>query len=705
MASTDGSGPAATETGPTSGELPPTLELDASLADVSLSSSAGQTPQSSRRSTLGDQVSLFSKTYTALFQGIDPSKGRPSFWDQLFLLKVNSQHLESLVDAQSEEKLVQIKDSINVVFAECLRVLEDENQIRAANAMLTLGIMMQGIFRKKFDNFGFDVIDVLMGFDKMEESITAFHAAVRHILQSNPTPQLKDFALKLLLITVTATEKPHLNPFVEQMMKHSFFDEIVNMFASKVSRETHGFQGVVLLGLLTSCSAKEGETNPYKQSLANITDELALSGIGSVISWIFEEKNSMWAHESVKLRPAGLLSNIGSMLGSMFASAEEEDDTLVLDLADSGGALLTLFQTVLLNANFLTILTHTRVIDAPNKTPSAQGSEDTNESKNLLSTFLTFASFVFAETPKSQTGQPFAKLCWCILLAITEDQHTNAFLHEDNLNLTATIFKAKMRHRPSCLETLTTEPLVVTLLGLCIEFLSSHLKKNLPIDLYSHCLGVIHRVLCYQKRTQTRLNYPYQGLWAALAGLIKFILKHEQHLDTAEAFGVANQAINICNFLMTYGDTLLSTLGCYDQMFYELIREHATFDALYDLAKRYTFRRDTDTDGSVSEASQRLVRDLGNIRSIVNHFCPRIKSWQTANNITVLTPKQVLAVVQKNYETLNLKLMDNLDHYASYKELEDSSSTFVNDVIAESASTYVGTEMMVEVVVVNEAIN
>ena len=28
------------------------------------------------------------------------------------------------------------QDSINVVFAECLRVLEDENQIRAANAML-----------------------------------------------------------------------------------------------------------------------------------------------------------------------------------------------------------------------------------------------------------------------------------------------------------------------------------------------------------------------------------------------------------------------------------------------------------------------------------------------------------------------------------------------------------------------------------------
>ena len=76
------------------------------------------------------------------------------------------------------------------------------------------------------------------------------------------------------------------------------------------------------------------------------------------------------------------------------------------------------------------------------------------------------------------------------------------------------------------------------------------------------------------------------------------------------------------------------------------------------VGKRYTFRpRDTDADGSIGEASARLVRDLGNIRSIVNHFCPRIKSWQTANQIAVLTPQQVLDVVQKNYETLNLKLM------------------------------------------------
>lgn len=618
--------------------------LDTSLADVSLASDA-----SSRRSTLGNQVSLFSKTYDALFkQGVDPSHGRPSFWDQLFLLKVNAQYLEAVVDGESVEKLAEIKVHINMLFSECVRLFEDENQIRAANAMLTLGIVMQGIFKKDFANFRFDVIDVLMGYDNAKASMTALHKGLRHILQSQQASQLKDLALALFIITVTATEKMHLNPFVEHMMEDSLFDDVVHLFTSKASRDAHGYEAIVLLGLLTSCAMEGETTNPYAQSLANTSNDRILTGIGSVISTIFQEKNSVWMQESVKLRPTGFLSNFGSMLGSMFSAQEEEEDTLILDLEDAGGALLALFQTVLMNGNFVTVLTHTKVLDAPNKTPSAQNGDDANadpQSANLLSTFLTFASFVFAEDPKGEPDQPFSELCWCILTCITEDTHTNAFLHEDNLNLTATIFKAKMRHRPSCLETLNTEPLVVTLLGLCIEFLFSHLKKNLPIKLYGHCLGVIHRVLCYQKRTQTRLNYPYQGLWAALAGLVKFILKHEQALDTAEAFGVANQAINICNFLMTYGDTLLSTLGCYDQMFYELIREHATFDALYDLAKRYTFRpRDADAHSAVSEASQRLVRDLGNIRSIVNHFCPRIKSWQSENGVSVITPKQVNAL-------------------------------------------------------------
>jgi hypothetical protein len=72
---------------------------------------------------------------------------------------------------------------------------------------------------------------------------------------------------------------------------------------------------------------------------------------------------------------------------------------------------------------------------------------------------------------------------------------------------------------------------------------------------------VIHRVLCYQKRTQTRINYQWQGLWAALAGLVKFIMKNMDALDPAEGFMLADQAVNICNFLMYYGDTLLSSLG------------------------------------------------------------------------------------------------------------------------------------------------
>ena len=78
-----------------------------------------------------------------------------------------------------------------------------------------------------------------------------------------------------------------------------------------------------------------------------------------------------------------------------------------------------------------------------------------------------------------------------------------------------------------------------------------------------------------------------------------------------------------------------------------------------------------------------LVRDLSNIRSIVNHFCPRIKSWAAERKIDALTPDQVLMVVRDNYDTLNLKLMDGLDHYERYAEVPGKPSVFFDDLLTE----------------------
>lgn len=53
---------------------------------------------------------------------------------------------------------------MHIVYDHCIDSLGSPIQIRAANAMLTLGILLQEAFAKQgFKNFAYDVIDTVVG--------------------------------------------------------------------------------------------------------------------------------------------------------------------------------------------------------------------------------------------------------------------------------------------------------------------------------------------------------------------------------------------------------------------------------------------------------------------------------------------------------------------------------------------------------------
>ena len=69
------------------------------------------------------------------------------------------------------------------------------------------------------------------------------------------------------------------------------------------------------------------------------------------------------------------------------------------------------------------------------------------------------------------------------------------------------------------------------------------MMKKLPIELFIQSLGIMHRLLCYQKRNSVRLSYNWKDLWSALIALAKFLVANEAHLaKKINIFQLAHQA-------------------------------------------------------------------------------------------------------------------------------------------------------------------
>ena len=69
---------------------------------------------------------------------------------------------------------------------------------------------------------------------------------------------------------------------------------------------------------------------------------------------------------------------------------------------------------------------------------------------------------------------------------------------------------------------------------------------------------------------------------------------------------------------------------------------------------------------------------MSNIKSIINHFSPKIDAWSAANHVSSLTEQQVLEIVRTNYESLTLKLEDDLDQFERYTERPQEVTFFTS---------------------------
>lgn len=472
------------------------------------------------------------------------------------------------------------------------------------------------------------------------------------------------------------------NTLLEYVMVNSVFESLVQLLRDTAARNRHGHDAVLLLTILVNYRKHES-TNPYIVKLSILDDELALNGYGQVISSSLTEFCRQFAQQKTEIQ-ASWLSSLTSIVGSMFVGEEEAKTQQV---RANNALLLALYEATHLNRNFVTTLAYTQsdtsAPPSPNNTlgpnavaPGVQPPDVMAQPFNLLATFLQYCSIVM-QVIRTEAIMNNVKLCFLILSCIAEDQYANSLMHDANLAFRVQLYRVPMHHRKLQDKIAPAQPLAATLLDLLVEFITSHMMKKFPLELYHQCIGVLQRLLCYQKRCRVRLGYQWRDLWTALINLLKFLTTHENHLiKKMNIFPLAIQVANILNFFITYGDTFLSSSSSYDELFYEIIRMKLIFTNLNAMALRYS----TSESYEYKEHALKLTNSLVNMRDIVNHFSPKITAWLTSESLSTPTEQQIMSIIIQNYDSLTLKLRDNLDQYERYSE-KPNHTAFFEDMV------------------------
>ncbi|XP_063566507.1 armadillo-like helical domain-containing protein 3 isoform X6 [Gorilla gorilla gorilla] len=450
--------------------------------------------------------------YDEIFMTEDPSKCSPRFWEELFLMKVNLEYLEGKLESLDGEELMKIKDNINCLFQHCIQALGEDHPIRVVNALQTLCALIRGVHQKNKSTSGFDIINMLMGFDKAELCMKNLMESLDSLLCAEGSESLKSLCLKLLLCLVTVTDNISQNTILEYVMINSIFEAILQILSHPPSRREHGYDAVVLLALLVNYRKYES-VNPYIVKLSIVDDEATLNGMGLVIAQALSEYNRQYKDKEEE-HQSGFFSALTNMVGSMFIADAHEK----ISVQTNEAILLALYEAVHLNRNFITVLAQSHpemglvtspVSPAPTTPVTPLGTTPPSsdvissvelpldadvQTSNLLITFLKYSSIVMQDT-KDEHRLHSGKLCLIILTCIAEP----------------------MRHRKKAADkNLPCRPLVCAVLDLMVEFIVTHMMKEFPMDLYIRCIQVVHKLLCYQKKCRVRLHYTWRELWSVL---------------------------------------------------------------------------------------------------------------------------------------------------------------------------------------------
>ncbi|KAF9925780.1 hypothetical protein FBU30_004486 [Linnemannia zychae] len=559
----------------------------------------------------------FVEIYDMFLTGQDPAQGKDpeAFWDELFLIKVNEDYLSSSLRQLSEDQLLAIKDGISSIFLHAVQAMRDPMPQRRLHAMQTLTIVLGEIFRKKFNNWSFDVIHLLTGLSHADLVFRTLLQELCSILGSEESLQMQVVALRLAITLACGNDNVNKNSLNEYFMQKDIFPSIIKFFV-KVDSIELAFEAMSLLGLLANYNKYETQ-NRYLAGLAALDDDAILRKMAMVITQTCDKMRKCYTEvmdddeQSTVSKLTSALSYVTGMLWNPKAQDISVTDEEFAKLPDGRiTVLLVFYDLIYTNKRFLKIfldystLTIADVVQY--KLAGQQQSSNLDVSETGLGAFLSFSSYLLQHN-RTHRSAPYTHLCLIILLIMVEDPTSYPYLcnipqSQDPAFATAAsaaaafggnspnstgVIRLCRQRQPVLPKFKGPVPMAAALLDVILGFLKHNMKKKMQIDCFRIAIAIIFNTVAHFKALRIRLPYHWVEMWNTLQGLIKFLQANVKVFqDQHEARDLVAETIDLVTYFVTYGDMLMPDPSSLYSLYYEIVR--SGIDPFSELTKEFS---------------------------------------------------------------------------------------------------------------------
>ncbi|KAL0483144.1 hypothetical protein AKO1_014802 [Acrasis kona] len=575
------------------------LDLDENLDNL-------VTPLSSAPITTGTFKEKFVSVYEQLFSGKEPYKNKETFWQELFLLRVNSQFLENCILLTPEAELIKMAKHLQVIFKHCSDFILDQDNLRRTNALQTLCILFKGIFKKKWRNLSISLMTIVSGFQNSDEFfITLIQNTKQAILQQESNIRTKQMALALLVILLTGTENMNQNAIIDYFTLEDVSQCLFYIMELKDASLKMKKNSIICMDILCNYRKYENVNNIYLKSLSSLKKPSTMMSMCEIITKCMYLWNTSF--EKSMLTSTGVLNWVVGWFTSSSNHPSSSSPHKPKNLNEISPMLLAMYELIHLNDEFVGTVTRSLatpslakiiIVDSQQQSQTKQTPDATTSTRAcpvILQEFFKFASILFQDAcygnaqqqqEANVSAQYYSHFCIIILLCLLERKPFRVFMFDVNVHQDFFIFKRQQVNQQqwTTKEYKGTGSVARIIMQLLIDFMVHHLMW-FPVDLYKNALTAVHSLLCFGKKYRIRFGVEWRELWRVLISICELIAKDHVR-DKVKACFVLEQCLILLNLGVLSGELFLPQRMDHDALLYEVICRAQSFIAVDDWVRR-----------------------------------------------------------------------------------------------------------------------